>query len=332
MADLTTKYLGLTLRNPIVIGSSGLSDTVEKLVELDKNGAGAIVLKSLFEEQILLEADHKLKQAQKDDMLYSDYSETLDYIDSHIKEKELNNYIELISEAKKKVNIPIIASVNAVSNTEWTAFAKQIEGAGADALELNIFVMPFKFTGNCSENEEMYYSILKKVKSTINIPVAVKISPYFSNLGKVLFNLESNGADAVVLFNKFSSPDIDIKKQKVTHADVFSKPNDIYNSLRWVSLASSRLNVELAASTGIHDGEAVIKQLLAGATVTQITSTLYMNGIGRINDILNFMHEWMEENGYNYIDQFRGKLSSKESDKPEVYERVQFMKYFSEIG
>ena len=332
MADLTTKYLGLTLRNPIVIGSSSLTDTVEKLVELDKNGAGAVVLKSLFEEQIILEADHKLKQAQKNNLIYSENSETFDYIDAHIKEKELNNYIGLIKEAKKQINIPVIASINAVTSSEWTGFAKQIEDAGADALELNIFVMPFSFNKECNENESVYYTILKKVKETVTIPVAIKISPYFANLGNVITKLEDNGADAIVMFNKFSSPDIDIKNKKMIHAEVFSKPTDIYNSLRWISLAANRVKVNLAASTGIHDGEAVIKQLLAGATVTQVASTIYKNGTGRINEMLNFMHDWMEENGFNYVDQFRGNLSSSASDNPESYERVQFMKYFSEIG
>ncbi len=331
MADLTTKYLGLTLRNPIVVASSGLTDTVDKIVELEKNGAGAVVLKSLFEEQIALEADYKMRQAEENDLIYSDYSESLDYIDAHIKDKELTTYIELIKGAKKSVDIPIIASINAITHSEWTGFAKQLESAGADALELNIFVMPFSFDRESDENESVYYSVLRKVKESINIPVAVKISPYFSNLGKVIHNLENNGADAVVMFNKFSSPDIDINKQEITHADIFSKPSDIYYSLRWISLASKRISIDLAASTGVHDGEAVVKQLLAGATITQIATTLYKNGPSRINEITNFLHEWMDEKGYNYIDQFRGKLSQSESLKPDAHERVQFMKYFSEI-
>jgi len=331
MADLTTKYLGLTLRNPIVIASSGITDTVEKLVEMDKNGAGAVVLKSIFEEQILLEADHKMKQADKNEMIYSDYSETLDYIDDFVKEKELGSYIELIKEAKSKLEIPLIASVNAVTSSEWTGFAKQIENAGADAIELNIFAMPFNFDKECGENENTYYSILKKVKEAVNIPVAVKISPYFANLGKVIKGLEEAGADAIVMFNKFSSPDIDIKNQKVVHADVFSKPSDIFNSLRWISLTANRVKTDLAANTGIHDGEAVVKQLLAGATVTQVATTIYKNGPEQIIKMLGFVHDWMEDNNYTSIDQFRGKLSSSESANPETYERVQFMKYFSEI-
>lgn len=332
MADLTTKYLGLTLRNPLVVGSSGLTDSVDKILELEKNGAGAVVLKSLFEEQIALEADFKLREAEKNDMIYSDFSETLDYIDSHVKDKELTHYFNLLEEVKSKSDIPVIASINAITNSEWTGFAKQIESAGADALELNIFVMPFSFDRESDENEAIYYSVLRKVKETVNIPVAVKISPYFSNLGKVIYNLENNGADSIVLFNKFSSPDIDIQKQKLIHADVFSQPTDIYNTLRWISLAANRLQIDLAASTGIHDGEAVIKQLLAGATVTQMASTIYKNGPEVLTKILNFMHEWMEEKGYNYIDQFRGNLSMSAAENPEIYERVQFMKYFSEIN
>lgn len=331
MADLTTKYLGLTLRNPIVIASSGLTHNVDDILKLEQNGAAAVVLKSIFEEQILLEADHKLKKAAADDMIYSDYSETLDYIDQHIKEKELSGYIELIRELKRKASIPIIASVNCVTAVEWTAFARQIEQAGADALELNIFVMPFNFDKACNDNEQVYYDILRKVKSQISIPVAVKISPYFANLGSVIMKLEAHGADGIVLFNRFSSPDIDINSLKITSADVLSQPNEMANSLRWMAIMAKRIKANLAASTGIHDGEAVIKQLLAGATVTQMASAIYKNGPEHITGVLNFLHEWMEGRGYNYVDQFRGLLSQSATDKPEVYERMQFMRYFSEI-
>jgi len=331
MAELTTKYLGLTLRNPIVIGSSGLTDSVNKIVELDKNGVGAVVLKSLFEEQIMLEADHRLKKAEADGMLYSEYSETLDYIDVFIKEKELGSYLQLIHDAKSKVEIPIIASVNCVSTMEWTSFAKQIEEAGADALELNIFVMPFDPDKACSDNELRYYEILKKVKRTVNIPVSEKISPYFSNLGKVILHLEEFDADGVVLFNRFASPDIDIDNLKITAADVFSTPQEIANSLRWIAIMANRTKVDLAASTGIHDGAAIIKQLLAGATVTQVTSSIYKHGPHYVNEMLNFVHDWMEKHGFNYIEQFRGKLSQAASEHPDVYERMQFMRYFSEI-
>ena len=331
MADLTTKYLGLTLRNPIVIASSGLTNSVDDIVELDKNGAGAVVLKSIFEEQIMLEADHRLKKAKEDGLIYSEYSESLDYIDDHIKEKELGTYLDLIRETKKKVMIPVIASVNCISAMEWTSFTKQIENAGADALELNIFVMPFNFDINSLEKKQVYYDIVNKIKDIVNIPVSVKISPYFANLGRMILRLEEHGADGVVLFNRFASPDIDINTLKVTSADIFSHPYEISNSLRCVGIMANHLKMDIAASTGIHDGEAVIKQLLAGATVTQMASAIYKNGPEHIITVLKFLNAWMEDRGYNYIDQFRGKLSQAKMEHPEVYERMQFMRYFSEI-
>jgi len=331
MAELNTKYLGLSLSNPIVIGSSGLTGSVKEIVELEQNGAGAIVLKSIFEEQIMLEADYRMKKAEEDGLLYTEYSETLDYIDVHLKEKELGGYLDMIREAKSKVMIPIIASVNAISSLEWISFAKQIEEAGADALELNIFVMPFNFEKSCKDNEATYYNILKKVKSVVNIPVSVKISPYFANLGSVIMKLEKYGADGVVMFNRFASPDIDINKIKVISAERLSDAHEMSNTLRWIAIMASRVKMSLAASTGIHDGEAVIKQLLAGATVTQITSAVYKHGPEYISTMLNFVNEWMDDHGFNYVDQFRGRLSQSSMQNPESYERMQFMRYFSEI-
>jgi len=331
MADLSTKYLGLNLRNPIVVGSSGMTNSVKDIIEMENNGAGAVVLKSIFEEQILLEAEHKLQKAKQDSMMYAEHSETFDYIDLHVKEKELTGYLNMIMEAKSKMQIPIIASVNAISASEWTNFARQIEQAGADALELNIFVMPFNFDKSSSDIEQVYYSILKKVKSLIKIPVSVKISPYFANLGSVIINLEKNGADGVVLFNRFSSPDIDIANMKVTAADVLSTPHEMSNSLRWIAIMAKRVNMSLAASSGVHDGEAVVKQLLAGATVTEVTSALYKHGAAYLATMTNYLTDWMEDRGFNYVDQFRGKLSQAATENPDVYERLQFMRYFSEI-
>ena len=331
MADLTTKYLGLTLRNPIIVASSGLTDSFEKIADLEKNGAGAVVLKSLFEEQIIIEADQNLKEAGKNSLIYAKYSETLDYIDLYIREKELSKYLDLIKRVKKDLTIPLIASVNCISDIGWTGFAKQIEKSGADALELNIFISPFGFDNNCDEKEQQYYKILSKVKQEIKIPVAVKISPYFTNLGKVIMNLEKNGANGVVLFNRFASPDIDIEHTKIISAEAFSNPVEMYNSLRWISILSNRLKIDIAASTGIHDGKAVIKQILAGASAVQVASALYIHGTNHITEMLSFVENWMDKKGYNYIDQFKGKLSQEKNTNPEVYERLQFMKYFSKI-
>ncbi|MBE0650266.1 MAG: dihydroorotate dehydrogenase-like protein [Bacteroidales bacterium] len=331
MADLSTKYLGLTLRNPIIAGSSGMTNSLKEIVELEKSGVGAVVLKSIFEEQILLEADYRIRQAQTDEMTYADFSETLDYIDLHIKEKELSGYLNLIHSAKNNVDIPIIASINAVTTHEWTSFARTIEEAGADALELNIFVMPFSLEKECADNEKAYYEILKKVKSQVKIPVSVKISPFFSNLGKVIKNLEKFGADGVVLFNRFSNPDIDIENLKVTHADILSHSSDVANTLRWIAIMAKRVKMSLGASTGVHDGATVIKQLLAGADIVQVVSALYEYGPSYVLEMTKFLNDWMERKGFNYVDQFRGKLSQQTSENPDVYERMQFMKYFGDI-
>jgi len=331
MADLTTKYMGLTLRNPIIIASSGLTDSFSKIAELERNGAGAVVLKSLFEEQIILEAEQNLKEARKNNLMYAEFSETFDYIDLHISEKELGKYLDIIKKVKKDLSIPLIASINCISDIGWTGFAKQIEKAGADALELNIFIMPFGFDNNCDEIEQKYYKILGKVKQEIHIPVAVKISPYITNLGKLIMNLETEGANGVVLFNRFSSPDIDIDNIKIAAAEIFSNPVEMNNSLRWVAILSNRLKIDIAASTGIHDGEAMIKQILAGASVVQVASALYKNGISYTTDMLKYLDSWMDKKGFNYIDQFKGKLSREKTSRPDVYERLQFMKYFGKI-
>jgi dihydroorotate dehydrogenase (fumarate) len=333
MADLTTRYMGLTLRNPIIVASSGLTDSFEKIKEHDKNNAGAVVLKSLFEEQIILETEHKLSQAKSNHFLYAENSETLDYLDVHLKDKELSDYLAMIRKIKNELHIPVIASINCVSSMEWTGFAKQIEKAGADAIELNIFILPFNLeeSQSCKGTEEKYYDIVRKVKKEISIPLAVKISPFFSNLGQVIKNIEAEGADSVVLFNRFSRPNIDINTMKVSVAEAFSTPAEMYNTLRWIALMANRTDMDLAATKGIHDGESVIKQILAGASVVQVSSALYKKGHDYIKEMVRFMDSWMDSKGFNYIDQFKGRLSQEKSINPEVYERIQFMKYFSEI-
>lgn len=331
MADLTTKYMGLTLRNPIIVASSGLTDSFEKIKEHDKNNAGAVVLKSLFEEQIILEAEHKLSKARKNSFLYTENSETLDYLDVHLKDKELSNYLAMIRRIKDELHIPVIASVNCVSAVEWTGFAKQIEEAGADAIELNIFILPFDLEHSCKETEEMYYEIVRKVRKEVQIPLAVKISPFFSNLGQVIKNIEKEGADSVVLFNRFSRPNIDINSMKVSVAEAFSTQEEMYNTLRWIAIMANRTELDLAATTGIHNGESVVKQILAGASVVQVASALYKNGNDYISEMIKFVDNWMDSKGFNYTDQFKGRLSQEKSTHPEIYERIQFMKYFSEI-
>ncbi|MEE4116222.1 MAG: dihydroorotate dehydrogenase-like protein [Marinilabiliaceae bacterium] len=331
MADLTCKYLGLSLRNPIIAGSSGLTDSVDNIIELEKAGAGAVVLKSLFEEQIIMEAEASIKKAYENDFIYSAKSESLDYLDLHIKEDTISNYIKLIKEAKQKTLIPVIASVNCVSDVEWTSFAKKVQDAGADALELNIAVLPVNAEMSREAIEEIYFSIIKKVLGTITIPLAIKISPYFTNLAGMIKSLSATGIKGLVLFNRFYSPDFDINTFTEKSANTLSTPAESSNVLRWIALMSGKTECDLCATTGIHNGEALIKQILAGAAAVQVVSSLYSGGLKTIQEMVSVLENWMDEKGFNYVHQFKGKMSQDKSANPAAFERIQFMKYFSEI-
>ncbi|HCC71412.1 MAG TPA: diguanylate cyclase [Bacteroidales bacterium] len=331
MAELTTKYLGLSLANPLIVGSSGLTDSADNILELEKAGAGAVVLKSLFEEQIMLEVDASLKEAYQNDMIYSAKSETLDYIDIHIRERTLSAYIELIKEAKKKVMIPVIASINCVSSAEWINFANYFEEAGADALELNIAILPSDEETEADKIEKVYFDIIEKVISRIKIPLSIKMSSSFTNLAQMIKRLSETGINSIVMFNRFYTPDFDINNFTEKSSNTFSTPEESGNTRRWMGIMSSKVNCDLAASTGIHSAEDLIKQLLAGAKAVQAVSTIYRNGKDQIQKMLGGLNQWMDEKGYNTIEQFRGKLSQEKTANPSAYERIQFMKYFSEI-
>jgi len=324
--DLSTKYLGLELRNPVIVGSSGLTNSVEKIAELEKYGAGAVVLKSIFEEEITMEYEKVL--AEEAPSRYKD--DYLDYFDYKIKQQNISNYIKLISDAKKKVKIPIIASINCTSSHEWTYFAQKIEEAGADALELNIFVLPSTLEKSIDDIDHVYLEIINNVKNIIKIPIAIKISYYFSNLGRAIKVLSKTGVKGIVLFNRFYSPDIDLDKMEIIPTNVFSTPQELSTSLRWIGIMANRIKCDLAASTGIHDGKAVIKQLLAGADAVQMVSALYNNGPEFLKTIISEIEDWMTDKGFEKIDDFRGKLSQEQYVEPTLYERVQFMKYFSD--
>jgi len=326
MTDLTTRYLGLTLKNPIIAASSGHTSTVHYVKELEENGVGAVVLKSIFEEEIL----NEFNQHMNSDDEFQSNIEFLDYFDYELKDDSVNKYVDLIKDVKASVSVPVIASVNCVSAHEWTDFAKKIEQAGADALELNIFLMPSDTKKTGLEIEDTYFNIIKKVLNTVKIPVAVKMSYYFSNLGNMIQRLSKTGISGLVLFNRTYSPDIDIEKTEVISSNVFSKPEDYTLPLRWVAMTSDHSKCSLAASTGIHDAGGMIKLLLAGASAVQVASTIYINGVGQINKMLTDLEAWMSKNNYLNIDQFKGKLSQKSLKNPAEFERVQFMKYFSD--
>ncbi|MGM0531822.1 MAG: dihydroorotate dehydrogenase-like protein [Bacteroidota bacterium] len=324
MINTETTYLGIPLRNPVIVSSSALSSTIDKILKIEENGAGAVVLKSLFEEQINYDAATLAKG--------TDYPEAVDYVNYYIRNNSVENYLKLIREAKQKVSIPVFASINCISSKRWVEFAKKIEEAGADGLEVNVFILPLDKNAKADKYENIYYELADKLKDTISIPFAFKLSSHFTNLVGVVERLNSLDVPGVVLFNRFYEPDIDPETMEFTSASVFSSPADLRHSLRWVGIVSSKVQkIDIAASTGVHDGKAVVKQLLAGAEAVQICSTIYRNGFGQIHRILDEFKEWMESHSFETIDQFRGKLNYKNFKDPLVYERSQFMRYFSSI-
>jgi dihydroorotate dehydrogenase (fumarate) len=328
MADLSTKYMGISLKNPIIVGSSGLTNSVENIIKIEQSGAGAVVLKSLFEEQIRYEVS---KALTSDDESMSMYPEAMDYISNYSKNHKINAYLDMIREAKAATDIPVIASINCISATEWISFAKKIQDAGADGLELNVFVLPSDPNHGAAENEKLYFDLVEAVLKQVTIPVSLKISYYFSGLARFTRQLSWTGIKGMVLFNRFFSPDIDINNFKVTSTNVFSTPEEISTSLHWVAMLSDILHCDISASTGVHDGKGVIKQLLAGATTVQVTSVLYKEGFARIPAMLKDLGEWMDRNKFEKIEDFRGKMSYKSTENPAAYERMQFMKHFAGI-
>jgi dihydroorotate dehydrogenase (fumarate) len=322
MISLTTNYLGLSLQSPLIVSSSGLASTVDKIRHFEELGAGAIVLKSLFEEQINYEAGSMVENGLS--------PEAHDYITRYSKASALENYLKLIEEAKKVVKMPVFASINCMSVNEWVSFAKDIEMAGADALELNVFFVASDLGESSEKLENHYNDIIVKVRSVTRLPIAVKIGYYFTNLVNMVNNLYVRGANAVVLFNRFYEPDIDIERMQLTTAGVFSKPADIRQTLRWIGIVSDKVSkIDLAASTGVHDGKAAIKQILAGAKAVQVCSVLYEKGNEQIKIMNEEIRQWMIRKNYTGIEDFRGKLNYKSIADPSMYERSQFMKYFS---
>jgi dihydroorotate dehydrogenase (fumarate) len=327
MNDLSTTYLGLKLTNPIIVGSCGFTNSINKIKELADHQAGAIVLKSLFEEQIQAEYSANLESYN------AEYPGASDYIREYTRGNEVETYLKLIAEAKKAVNIPVIASINCISAAEWVAFAKSVEEQGADAIELNISLLPTNPRLTTGEYEKQYFDIINKVADLVSIPLSLKMSSYSAALANLIQRLSwIKKIGGFVLFNRYYTPDIDIDQLLVKSSDVLSSPGEAGNTLRWIALMYGHVDKDLVAATGIHDGEGVIKQLLAGATAVQVVSTLYKNGAARIPAMLTTLDEWMTKKSFTTLDEFRGKLSYEKAIDAAVFERTQFMKYYGGIS
>jgi dihydroorotate dehydrogenase (fumarate) len=321
MNKLDTKYLGLDLVSPVIAGSSGITMSLDKVKILVDSGVGAVVLQSIFEEEIN-------RKALAIESATGNYPES-DYILAYTKSNSLDNYLEYIGKVKR-TGIPVIASVSCISSKEWINFTKLIENAGADALELNMFFLPLDKEQKCSKYENAYYDIANEVISAITIPVSIKIGFMFTNILNVVWELYLRKIKGIIMFNKFYEPEIDINKIEIVSGEVFSHPSDMRQVLRWVAMVSAEIpQMEISASMGIWDGISAVKQLLAGATTVQMASALYRNGPAYVATVNKFISDWMYKNEFASINDFRGKLNYSKIANPELYERSQFMKYFS---
>ena len=343
MPDLSCTYLGLKLKNPLIVGSSGLTSSLENLKTAARLGAGAVILKSVFEEQIKFETDKLIESDNKEIKPWKDafndivsdkefyFTEAFNYLTSYAREHTLKQYLAYISEAKKTIDIPVIASINCTSQHDWQYFAQRIQKAGADALELNVYLLPSDFNKKATENEQVYFDVIKEVKKYVTIPVALKTGYYFSSLAKILLELSETGISGLTLFNRPYNPDIDIEELNVTATNIFSNDSEYSNTLRWVAILSGRIKCDIAASTGIHNYQTVIKQLLAGADVVQMASVFYKNHFDVLPAIISGLEAWMTLHNLSKISDFRGLLAQKNIANPASYERVQFLRLFSSI-
>ena len=328
MANLTTHFFGLELKTPVIIGSSGLSNSVEKIKLLAENGAGAVVLKSVFEEEIYNEYQSEYeKQAIDHHNL-----EYLDYFDYEIKNDKVKQYLELIQGVKKAgIDIPLVASINCTSGSDWVFFANKLAKSGADALELNLFVLPSDLERTAEDVRHYYFTAINKVLDTVSIPVTVKISPYFADLARMVKDLSETRLAGITLFNRFYNIDIDIENQELVPAMILSHSFEYLQSLRWIGILSGHVQCDLAASTGVHDFETAIKMLMAGASAVQVVSGVYKHGYEFVKDMVVGIAKWMDEHKISSVNELIGLANSTVVKNPAQYERVQFMKYFGEF-
>lgn len=321
MADLRTSYLGLVLKNPLVAASSGLTRDAEGIYKCAEAGASAAVIKSLFEEQIDYDSRKMIQGID-----YSTHSDAFDFLTHSSKDYYIDTYLETVEQAKKQVDMPIIASVNCISDGAWIEYADRFEAVGADALELNVFIVPSDEHQSSEDIERVYVDILTKVRKKVSIPVALKIGSHFSSLAGFLMRLDVAGADGLVLFNRFYKTDIDLENMTTKAGAVLSVPEETALPLQWTALMSQKLSCDLCSNTGIHSGDDVIKHLLAGAKCVQICSSVMKQGVEVFSAMENRLQKWMDEKNFETIEAFRGMLSYTGKGSSEVWERSQYIK------
>jgi dihydroorotate dehydrogenase (fumarate) len=317
-------YMGLNLNSPIVVSACTLSEQTENIVKMEDNGAGAVVLFSLFEEQIRKE-EARFKGVMSE-TTYA-FPEALDYFpDLDDFNVGTDEYLENIRKAKERVNIPIIGSLNGITNEGWVDYSKLMEQAGADGIEVNIFFIPGDISMSSSEVEHRYLNIIESIKQTVKIPVAVKLNPYFSSMGNMSLRMKNAGADALVLFNRFYQPDFDINELVIKTDLHYSESSEIRLPLLWIALLYGKVKLSLAATTGVQSAIEVIKYILAGADVVMTASSLYKNGIPYLKTMNKELQDWMFMMGFDTIDAFKGSMSQQHISDPTAYERANYIK------
>jgi len=322
--DLSTNYLGLKLKNPLVVAACPLTHRTDWLAELEEHGAAAAVLPSLFEEQIEHEA---IEMSKVHEFGAESFAEALTYFpeqDDYRSGPE--EYLDFIGQAKKAVSMPIVASLNGTSKGGWVRYAKMVQDAGADALELNIYFVAANLSMTSAEVESQYLELVAAVKKSVSIPLAVKIGPYFSAMGNMGMRLAEAGADGLVLFNRFIQPDIDLESMETQPRLHLSSPHELLVPLRWIAVLHGHVKASLAATGGIHDAAGLLKALLAGADVGMIASVLYQKGTQQVDNILAGMRQWMEENEYDSVEQLKGSMSLENCPDPAAFQRGNYMK------
>ena len=322
MADLSTTYLGLNLKNPIIAGSGPMTASLDNLKRCEDANISAVVLKSIFEEQIESDSDLAVDGAEG----YLTHADAYGFLKGASRERHIDAYLQLLEDAKKALSIPVIASINCRENGSWIEYANRFASCGADAIELNHYVVAadVEVEGNTVEKE--YLQLVKSARKKIKIPLSLKMGPSFSSLANMMRRLDELSVDGVVLFNRFYSPDIDIDKLSLIPAQMYSSKDEYALSLRWTALMSEEVRYDICASTGIYNGSTVVKQLLAGAKAVQLCSVLLKQGLSSVQKIETELAQWMDSHSYSGIEDFRGKLAQERMSDPSKWERVQYMK------
>lgn len=321
MSKLTTQHMGVTLKNPLILGASNIVNNIDKMKQAEEAGVAAVVYRSLFEEQIQLEDFEMSSQLEA----YDERNAEMINLFPKIEHGGPKEHIYNLKQVKDALSIPVFASLNAVYKESWVEYAKLIEGAGVDGLELNFFSVPRDFSKSGHDIILQQIEFLKAVKSVVKIPVSVKLSPFYTNILKTIKDLDEAGADAFVLFNRLFEPDIDVEAEKHVSPWNLSTHSDHRLSIRYVGLTHDNIKANVVANNGIYEGLDIAKMILAGASAVQAVSTFYHNSIGHVSVMLTELEEWMDRKGYASIDAFRGKLSSKSINDPFVYKRAQYI-------